>query len=313
MSDFSLHTSVDGGFFREDNGRKFQAHNDDYVLPADQQELDRLDHQHYGFKARQGGKNYLAPIKAVLGNDGRGKRILDVGTGSGIWAIEMAQEYPAAEVVGLDLAPVQKETVPENCRFEIDDASKGLPFPDGTFDVVHARLLTVGIRHWRGLVNDMVRVLQPGGLAVLVEMDGMLRLDGDIPLEQQREVAPGYTKFCDYLDMAIVKRGLDNLAGGSTIPQALAQHPDLQDLEQVYAPLPFWPWSEDPQMREAGRIMLGDSAEVPHACRLFIVDACEISMQQYDEVTRGWFHDLGREGVHSILPIWHNWAFKKVP
>ena len=71
----------------------------------------------------------------------------------------MAQEFPRAEVVvslsmlsssrsekkGLDLAPVQKEDVPDNCRFEIDDASRGLPFPDGTFDVVHARLLTVGV------------------------------------------------------------------------------------------------------------------------------------------------------------------------
>ena len=32
MSDFSLHSSLEGGFYREDNGRKFQAHNDDYVV-----------------------------------------------------------------------------------------------------------------------------------------------------------------------------------------------------------------------------------------------------------------------------------------
>jgi methylase of polypeptide subunit release factors len=31
------------------------------------------------------------------------ERILDVGTGTGIWAIDMAERYPSAEVLGLDL------------------------------------------------------------------------------------------------------------------------------------------------------------------------------------------------------------------
>lgn len=30
-------------------------------------------------------------------------RVLDLGTGTGIWAIEFATDYPDAEVIGLDL------------------------------------------------------------------------------------------------------------------------------------------------------------------------------------------------------------------
>jgi methylase of polypeptide subunit release factors len=35
------------------------------------------------------------------------KRVLDLGTGSGIWAIEYADAHPEADVIGVDLSPVQ--------------------------------------------------------------------------------------------------------------------------------------------------------------------------------------------------------------
>jgi methylase of polypeptide subunit release factors len=42
------------------------------------------------------GELYEAPIKKPL-------RIMDVGTGTGIWAIDMADKFPEAEVIGVDL------------------------------------------------------------------------------------------------------------------------------------------------------------------------------------------------------------------
>lgn len=38
-------------------------------------------------------------------------RVLDVGTGTGIWAIEMADQHPGAEIVGTDLSPIQPNWV----------------------------------------------------------------------------------------------------------------------------------------------------------------------------------------------------------
>ena len=76
--------------------------------------------------------------------------------------MEIAREFPFAEVVvswltrteskrklnqqGLDLAPMQRDHgIPDNCSFRIDDATKGIPFPDDYFDVIHTRFLIAGV------------------------------------------------------------------------------------------------------------------------------------------------------------------------
>lgn len=47
-----------------------------------------------------GGHLHLAPLVSPM-------KILDIGTGTGIWAIEMADHYPDSLVIGTDLSPVQ--------------------------------------------------------------------------------------------------------------------------------------------------------------------------------------------------------------
>jgi hypothetical protein len=53
-----------------------------YPYPNDEKELDRLDLQHHMFKLVMGGKLYHVPLENP-------KQILDIGTGSGIWPLEM--------------------------------------------------------------------------------------------------------------------------------------------------------------------------------------------------------------------------------
>lgn len=63
-----------------------------YLYPNDEQELDRMDMQHHMIKLINHGRLFLAPIQHP-------KRILDIGTGSGIWPIEMGEyELPSALV-----------------------------------------------------------------------------------------------------------------------------------------------------------------------------------------------------------------------
>ena len=95
------------------------------------------------------GGNVLAPI---ISNPAQ---ILEFGAGSGynvysfkntdiigIWAVEVAEQYPMAQVIGLDLSPIQRVHVPKNCEFRVGDISTDLgQFHDGSTDLIHSRYL----------------------------------------------------------------------------------------------------------------------------------------------------------------------------
>ena len=66
-----------------------------YVFPEDEAEQDRLDLQHEMFLFTFGRNLYNAPIEKD-----KLKEVLDLGTGTGIWAVDFADEFPGAQVVG---------------------------------------------------------------------------------------------------------------------------------------------------------------------------------------------------------------------
>src|SRR5437660_4687805 len=105
-----------------------------YQLPKDAEEDVRINFQHHAlFHAI--GNHYLAPLSPPL------PLILDVGTGTGIWAGDMARLFPTSTVVGIDLSALSFQPVPENCLLRIGNVLSGLPFPDAFFSYTHQRLL----------------------------------------------------------------------------------------------------------------------------------------------------------------------------
>ena len=65
-------------------------------MPTDEVEQQRLDVHHEIFMLIANGDIYKAPVK-------NSKRVLDLGTGTGIWATDFANSHPKAEVIGMDL------------------------------------------------------------------------------------------------------------------------------------------------------------------------------------------------------------------
>jgi ubiquinone/menaquinone biosynthesis C-methylase UbiE len=91
--------------FRQENGRTYHAFRDGkYNLPNDDEENERLDLQHNLFLLTLDNKLGLSPPNLP---GSKVKRVLDVGTGTGIWAIDFGDEHPEATVIGVDLSPSQ--------------------------------------------------------------------------------------------------------------------------------------------------------------------------------------------------------------
>lgn len=143
--------------FVEEHGRTWHRyHEGKYFMPNDIPEQERLELQH-SISVRLFGGLSLAPID-------RPNRVLDIGTGTGIWAIEFANEHPESDVMGTDLSPIQPEYVPPNCRFEVDDAEDEWVF-NHRFDYVHARFMCGSFSNFPDIFRSCLDNLEPGGWA----------------------------------------------------------------------------------------------------------------------------------------------------
>jgi demethylmenaquinone methyltransferase / 2-methoxy-6-polyprenyl-1,4-benzoquinol methylase len=107
---------------------------------------------------------------AELANVGPGSTALDVATGTGDLAIELARR--GAAVTGSDFAPAMLEIARRKApglRFEEGDAL-ALDHPDDSFDAV---TVGFGARNFADLdrgLSEMARVARPGGRVVVLEI-----------------------------------------------------------------------------------------------------------------------------------------------
>ncbi|KAK4124828.1 S-adenosyl-L-methionine-dependent methyltransferase [Parathielavia appendiculata] len=140
-----------------ENGRRYHRFREGrYNFPNDDVEQQREDMKHTMVKLLC-GQLYFAPIGE------HPHEILDIGTGTGIWAIEMGDLFPGANILGVDLSPIQPEWVPPNVRFMVDDVESPWLHPRNYFDYVHSRHTVMAIKDWPRLMRRTLEHLRPGG------------------------------------------------------------------------------------------------------------------------------------------------------
>ncbi|KAH6692228.1 S-adenosyl-L-methionine-dependent methyltransferase [Plectosphaerella plurivora] len=162
--------------FQRENGRTYHSLSaGKYGLPNDERESERLDILHALNLLTFNGRLALCP------KDSGARRVLDMGTGTGIWAMDYADAHPEAEVIGVDLSPIQPILVPPNLRFEIDDLENDWTWSQ-RFDFIFCRSLVGSFTDWNSIIQKAYDHLEPGGWLEI--QDGYFPIgsdDGTLP------------------------------------------------------------------------------------------------------------------------------------
>ncbi|KAJ4408445.1 hypothetical protein N0V85_004231 [Neurospora sp. IMI 360204] len=125
--------------------------------PNDARHAEAMDIFHHLNTLILSGKLYTAPLPKKI------QKAVDIGTGTGLWAIDFADEFPDVEVIGTDVSPIQPTWVPPNVKFDIDDLNREWTWPDNTFDYIHSRSLIGVVEDWVAFYRQAFRCCKPGG------------------------------------------------------------------------------------------------------------------------------------------------------
>lgn len=254
---WSISSSFQSRAFKHEYGRGLNNYSEVYRLPADQEELDRLDKQHLLFQRVMG--KYPPPLAEVMADDvpGETKACLDLGCGSGSWIMDVARDFPHCSAVAVDLVPMQSPNMPPNCRSEVDDINLGLEHFYGDFDVVHARLISSGIKDYHRLVDQISRVLRPGGLVNLLEFDFHM-YDANfqrIDLETSIIAEPWWPRWLAFVELSVRNAGGD-VEAATHLDSWLRNHGAFEDVVYKDFWIPSCPWiAENPFQLYAGTAM----------------------------------------------------------
>ncbi|KAB8232620.1 class I SAM-dependent methyltransferase [Aspergillus alliaceus] len=152
----SLRSSITNYYY--ENGRRYHAyHAGAYWGPNDDQAQESMKVGHEVYRLLLNGKLYLAPIAQDP------KDVLDIGTGTGSWAVEFGDMHPSARVIGTDLSPIQPSFAPPNVQFEVDDCCDPWLYEKDKFDFVHVRSLYGCVADWDKFYKEAYKHIKPGG------------------------------------------------------------------------------------------------------------------------------------------------------
>lgn len=116
----SIASSIYAGYV--ENGRRYQTLRDgEYFMPSDERQFEAAETIHLTqliVDSNAPNSLFRSPISE------KSQNILDIGTGSGIWARDVADKFPSAVVMGVDLYPPPDAWVAQNCKMEVNDVLK---------------------------------------------------------------------------------------------------------------------------------------------------------------------------------------------
>lgn len=253
--------------------------------------MDREDMKHHWFKLLLEGKLHLAPLPEHPG------RILDVGTGTGSWCMDMGDRYPAAQILGTDLSPIQPKWVAPNVTFEVDDMDDDWLYGQDVFDLVHVRFNGTAVSTWPTLCAKAFNAVKPGGYVEFADLTNPPQCDDDSAPKNSQLV-----KFFEILTDGCAKVGRD-----LKIPhkwKSLLEEAGFTNVEEKTFKLPIGGWPKDRRMKEAGVFEMETLREgLPAIGMGFFTRVLKWTPEEVQIFFAGVRNELNDKSIHVWLPM----------
>ncbi|KUJ15418.1 S-adenosyl-L-methionine-dependent methyltransferase [Mollisia scopiformis] len=218
-----------------------------YFLPNTESEADRLNMQHHIFALSFSDRLSLAPLSE---SDLDGKHVLDIGTGTGIWAVDFAKQYPNCHVTGFDISPCNPTSPPPNTTFLTHNA-ESTPWPfTQKFHYIHGRAMMSCFDSAALVIQEAYQNLEPGGW-----------------LELQDVVAPWTDVDGSLSNSALLHFHTLTISAAAQIGRDVCQvitYPSLlaaagfSSVTEMHYQWPIGPWAMDPRLKRVGEMFRED-------------------------------------------------------
>ncbi|KAL8753028.1 MAG: hypothetical protein Q9184_005542 [Pyrenodesmia sp. 2 TL-2023] len=200
------------------------------------------DLQHQTWLLSLNGRLSSVPLRDLTG------AILDIGCGTGAWALAVAKERPDLPIIATDLTP-PKITLPANLQIVESDADKEWDF-NTRFSFIHCRMLASGIHDWPGLLSRCWDHLESGGWIEL--------LDACHPFRAQDPAADqdssSFIRWGYVAERCWAAKGLDYRA--TTKHRERLQALGFVDIREQELKWPLGEWGDTPLERDIGRLTM---------------------------------------------------------